>query len=146
MMRSNRWILAIVLLLLVAGCRQQPPEVSTANLNIDLRVEPESPTVGAALLVITVTDADGSPVENAHVSARGDMNHAGMVPVLAEAESSEAGEYSILFEWTMAGDWFVEVTVELPDGETVSEIFELLVAADASGAMMDMDMTEEAVD
>lgn len=144
-MRSNRWILSIaLLLLLVAGCRQQTPEASTTNLNIDLRVEPENPVIGAAVLVITVTDADGSPVENAQVSARGDMNHAGMVPVLAEAESSEAGEYSIPFEWTMAGDWFVEVTVELPDGETVSETFELLVAAGASGAMMDM--TEEAAD
>lgn len=144
-MRSNRWILSIaLLLLLVAGCRQQTPEASTTNLNIDLRVEPENPVIGAAVLVITVTDADGSPVENAQVSARGDMNHAGMVPVLAEAESSESGEYTIPFEWTMAGDWFVEVTVELPDGETVSETFELLVAAGASGAMMDM--TEEAAD
>ena len=145
-MRRFYWIGLVLAVLLTAGCRQQAQEAEDSGVTIDLRTEPEDAAVGEATLIVTVTDAAGSPITDADVSARGDMNHAGMVPVLGEAETAEAenGKYTIPFEWTMAGDWFVEVTVELPDGATMTETFDLSVMAGDAEAMPDMDMGTDA--
>lgn len=120
-------LVALLVALLLAGCRQPPP-TPTAALQIDLTYEPEPARVGQAALVITVRDAAGQPVADAKVSARGDMSHAGMVPVLGEGEPQGDGRYRVPFEWTMSGDWFVDVTVTLPDGAVAQQRFELTVS------------------
>ncbi|MBZ0302686.1 MAG: FixH family protein [Anaerolineae bacterium] len=142
---------ALLVILALTGCRQQTQEAASANLQIDLRVEPEEPVTGDATLIVTVTDSAGNPVIATKVSARGDMNHAGMTPVIKDAEPSDGGEYSIPFEWTMAGDWTVEITVELADGTKVSQTFEESVASGPGKDSMnmdmgDMDMTAEATE
>ena len=49
------------------------------------------------------------------------------------------------FEWTMGGDWFVEVTATLANGETATERFEYTVSGETNmDEMGGMDMTEEA--
>ena len=115
-----------MLALLIAGCRQQT--TNTTGITIDLRIEPASPIVGTAEMRITLTDLDNQPITDAKVAVRGDMNHAGMVPVIAEAERVEGDEYVVPFEWTMAGDWIIEVSAELPDGTTASQTFDQSVA------------------
>jgi hypothetical protein len=118
-------LLTLMILSLLVGCRQQaPPE---ASLQIDLRAEPEAVSVGDSMLIVTVLDADGQPVNDAKVTARADMNHAGMVPEIETVESGTDGEYTIPFEWSMAGDWIIEVTVELESGVSQSQTFDLLV-------------------
>ncbi len=142
-MSRDSWKFIILLaLLLVTGCRQQAQTTTDTGVNIDVRYEPEQPAVGDATLLITVTDAAGSPINAAQITARGDMNHAGMVPVIAEADSGENGVYTVPFEWTMSGDWFLEVTVTLPDGTTAAETFDLRVITDPDGGAMDMEMPE----
>ena len=76
------------------------------------------------------------------MAARGDMSHAGMAPVIASSEDDADGVYRIPFEWTMAGDWFVDVTVTLADGREVVQRFDLSV----SGAMMHDAMATEPAD
>lgn len=142
-MRTHRLIpgiLLLALLMVMAGCRQQAQTGADAHIQIAIRHEPEQPVVGEAILFITVTQASGEPVNDARVTARGDMNHAGMVPVIAEADSGEAGVYTLPFEWTMSGDWFVEVTVTLADGTTAAETFDLRVVTDAGESTETMDM------
>ena len=147
-MSKLRWILPILLVgLVMTGCRQQTQSAADANLDIALRLDPESPVVGQATLIVTVKDPSGNPVNDAKVSARGDMNHAGMVPVIKDAESSKDGEYTIPFEWTMAGDWTVEVTVEQADGTKVSKTFDESVAVNPEATeTMNMDMSAEATE
>ena len=70
--------------------------------------------------MITLTDNDGNPVNDATLSIEGNMNHAGMVPVLRDADDGAEGVYEVPFEWTMGGDWFVVVNVTLPNGDTAS--------------------------
>jgi hypothetical protein len=131
-------MLALLLILpLIAACRQSArPVETTAGVEIALEIEPQPPTVGAATLRVIVTDAEGNPVEDASVDVRGDMDHAGMVPVLGAADASGGdGRYVVPFEWTMGGDWIVTVTVTLPGGETATEEFTLTVGSNG----MDMD-------
>lgn len=116
-------LLLFLILLAVAGCRQQTP-TPDANVNIGLAVEPDPLVVGDATLVVTVTDSSGTAVNDAKIAVRGDMNHAGMTPVFGEIDSGTDGKYRVPFQWSMAGDWTVEVTVTLASGEKVVKSFD----------------------
>lgn len=139
-------MLLMVLVLALAGCRESQQdddnEGASSDVSITVSYDPNPPAVGDATLLITLTDADGDAISDATVSVRGDMDHAGMVPVEGEAEGGEDGVYSIPFEWTMGGDWILTVTATLEDGSTVTE--EVEVNGVSSDGGMDMDMTEEA--
>lgn len=128
-----RLMAAGLLLLAAAGCRGQAVTPTPAeNLSIEMAVEPDPARVGEAALIVTLTDTNGQPVDGAKIGARGDMSHAGMAPVLAEAEGGQDGRYRIPFEWTMSGDWFVELTITLPDGSTVTQRFDVSVSGAGS--------------
>ena len=73
-------------------------------------------------------DASGAPVEGATVSLKGDMSHAGMQPVLAEASGGAGGIYQSPWVWTMSGDWIVTITAVLPDGRTLVRRVDLAVS------------------
>ncbi len=128
----RRWLLVVLLVFVAAsaGCQRasqqaaadQAPEIAAA-----LAIEPDPAVVGPANLAVTLTDASGAPVEGASVSLKGDMSHAGMAPVLAEA-SGAGGVYQAQWMWTMAGDWFITITATLPDGRTLMRRFDLTVA------------------
>lgn len=125
----RRVLLCLILALLLAACRQsaQPTATPATAVDIDLLVEPTPITTGEAALVITLRAADGTPIDGASVSVRGDMNHAGMVPVLGETSASENGVYRVPFEFTMRGDWIITVTAALPGGGETAEVFDLSV-------------------
>ncbi len=73
---------------------------------------PDAPTVGPAPLTVTVTDKGGQGVEGATVKVEGNMTHAGMVPVLVDAQEVGDGVYrASAMHFTMAGDWLITITV-----------------------------------
>ena len=84
-------------------------------------ISPTPPTVGAARLIISLHDPRGNPVEGAQVLVEGNMSHAGMVPVQDTAQVDGPGQYSVpAFSFTMAGDWVLDLTANLPDGTIVT--------------------------
>lgn len=130
------WLSCLMTLsVLLAGCQRashqddQAPEVQAS-----LTVEPEPLQVGQAQLTVYLTGEGGAPIEDAIVHVKGDMAHAGMVPVRAEAEGGSDGAYQADFEWTMGGDWLVTVLVSLADGRVTSRQFEYSVAGEAMPA------------
>ncbi len=129
--------LALVLLV-AAACRQQQ---QTAPANLELELTASDTVVGETTLMLTVRDSDGKPLSNpGTLSVRGDMSHAGMVPVFAEAEDATDGVFSLSFEWTMAGSWLVEASLERPSGDVAGETFAFEILTEANGnAMAPMD-------
>ncbi|MCC7207057.1 MAG: FixH family protein [Anaerolineae bacterium] len=129
--------IALVLLLcataiLATGCdRQSAQPTATPDPGIQITVESlnEPQRVGEVTLVVTVRDAAGAPIEDAKIDLRGDMSHAGMTPSLGSVEDGQDGRYSVPFNWTMGGDWFLDVTVTLPDGRSTTRRFDLTVNA-----------------
>lgn len=121
----------------LAGCRQSSGGVPINSSNSDepaaqLIIEDDttgSPIIGPHRIIITLLDDDGTPIEDAAVSIRADMNHAGMLPVEAEADHQGDGVYSAAFDWTMAGDWIITVTARLADGRVKTTTKEISVAA-----------------
>lgn len=120
-------IVLLLLFVLLAGCARASDRPDDSGVTITLETRPDPAVVGDATLIVTLADAEGNPVEDAALNVKGDMNHAGMVPVLAEATSGPGGVGELPFQWTMPGDWIVTVEAILPDGATVTRRFDLSV-------------------
>ncbi|MCY4526529.1 MAG: FixH family protein, partial [Anaerolineaceae bacterium] len=123
-----RRIIALMLcLLLFAACRQESTPAAEADLTINLRILPTVSSVGEAEFLIDISDADGRAVSPERVDVRGDMDHAGMQPVLRDDVQGSNGKYRLPFEWTMAGDWTVTVKLTFADDSSLEETFEVSV-------------------
>jgi hypothetical protein len=123
-------LVAALLIVSAAGCQrasQQTPADQTPEITATLIVDPDPALVGPASMSVRLSDASGAPVEGASVSLKGDMSHAGMTPVLADAAETAGGVYQAQWVWTMSGDWFVTLTANLPDGRTLVRRFDLTV-------------------
>lgn len=135
-------LLLLVLMMVLIGCRQEEAPADNPDINVEMRVEPDPPVVGDSTLYVTVTDAQGNPINDANVMVRGDMSHAGMVPVMRDVQAgAQGGVYEIPFEWTMGGDWFVDVTVLTAGGDSRQVRFEYTLPGDPT--MGDMDMNDD---
>lgn len=125
------------MVLSAAGCARASRQGAAADVRVGLTSIPYPAAVGDARLVIHVTDAAGNPINDARLSIKGDMTHAGMTPVLAEVSEGADGYYEAPFEWTMAGDWIVTVEAWLADGSRVRERFDLNVLTEDEAACED---------
>ena len=120
--------MGLALLLLACGCARASQQADSVSVQITMTAIPFPPHIGDSRLVIQVIDKMGSPINDAHLTVKGDMTHAGMVPLLAEIDGGgENGVYTIPFNWTMAGDWVVTVDLQLPDGTIAQERFDMAV-------------------
>ncbi len=129
-----RRILLLVIVLALAGCRQQ--QLSSADVRLEMSASDNR--VGETTLLVRVSDRDGKPLSDpGALNLRGDMDHAGMTPVLAEAERALDGVFNVPFEWTMGGGWIVEARLTLPNGDVAVETFEFEILSQAAKADMD---------
>lgn len=128
---GKRWLIILALLCLIGttAC-ERASQNREAAVRIELIGPLFPPPVGTGQVMVKVSDLEGNPVDDAEVTIRGDMAHAGMVPVLSEAEPIGAGTYQAGLEWTMAGDWVVTVTAGLADGRQTSQSFDLSVTSE----------------
>ncbi len=127
---AKRYILMLIgitPLVMLAGCRESQKATPTSSIrDIEIHLEAESLTIGETTLSLSVMAGD-HPVTVDKLTIRGDMDHAGMSPVIREIEGEDDGQYTVPFEWTMAGDWYVEVNATLLDGEQFLQRFELTI-------------------
>lgn len=135
-MMKRLLIAGLLMVLGLVGCRQAEP-LSSEDIQIEVSVDELA--VGDAELIVNVTDPEGNPIEDATINVRGDMDMAGMTPVIRDVEESDNGTFTVPFEWTMGGDWFVDVTVTLPDETQATERFEYSVESEGEMAEIDMD-------
>lgn len=127
-----RAALLIMCALFLASCRQSAQPTPTPDPDIQLEWLPaEKPfRVGFDALIFTLKNAQAEPIRGALIEVRGDMSHAGMVPVDGMAEGgTEDGRYVVPFEWTMGGDWTLTVRATLPDGRSTQRRYAVQVRA-----------------
>lgn len=124
---QNKWLFILLIVVFsLAGCQRASQQNNTADFEMSLFSQ--STQVGETVLVVTLTEADGTPITNATLIVRGDMTHAGMAPVLRDGMTeNKDGVYEIPFEWTMGGDWVVTVDATLPDGRSVTKDFNMTI-------------------
>lgn len=120
----------LVLLAVVGGCRGDV-DAGDPDVAVRLGISPTPPLVGPTRVLVEVRDGD-RPAVDAAVALEGSMNHAGMVPVLDSAVALDPGQYVVPdFDFTMSGDWTVEVRVRLADGRTLARRFPVRVTGGA---------------
>ena len=118
MISSHRtWLLGFLMILVLASCGRGSKDLT--DVAVELAIEPDPPQIGPATLTVTLRDASGQPIGGAVVELEGNMSHAGMVPVFAQASEVAPGRYQASLEFTMGGDWFILVRADLPDGRSM---------------------------
>jgi len=103
--------------LALAACA--PEEQRDEDVHVTCAFSPSPPRMGPAVAEIELHDAAGAPLAAKSVHFEGNMNHAGMVPEIADASEIAPGRYKAEFEFTMGGDWFVVIDAQLADGRSV---------------------------
>ena len=121
--RRNLFVALFICLAVVPGCRRHSS--SKQELTVSYEVSPLPARVGDVTITIKMTDSSQKPIAGAHIKLEGNMSHAGMAPVTAEATEMGAGRYQTNMKLTMAGDWQVLVLLTLPDGREVDQEFEI---------------------
>jgi copper(I)-binding protein len=132
--RSARVVLSVLILIVLVfvGCQRSGGSQGGDNANVQITLQP---VAQEDALVVALADANGAPITDATVALEGNMNHAGMVPVLADAVADEAdgsvdGRYRLPFTFTMLGDWIVTVTVTQADGSSFHRDLNVRVGED----------------
>lgn len=130
--RRILWLaLVAALMVSLTGCQRisrQAPADQAPEITATLAFDTEPAVVGPATVTVTLQDASGAPIEDATVNLKGDMTHAGMQPVLADAVGAAGGVYQAPWVWTMPGDWIVTITAALPDGRLLVRRVDLTVS------------------
>jgi copper(I)-binding protein len=138
-MQMRLQLLFLLPALILFGCRANTS--NSADIAMSIELANESAAVGEETSVlVSLADSAGNPINDAQVNLRGDMNHAGMTPVLGEAASGTNGLYEIPFAFSMGGDWIITVDVTLSDGTTASETFNINGVSSEAGAEASHDM------
>lgn len=114
---------ALFALTSLAACA--PEAVPSAQVAVAWSVTPSPPAEGPVRLEFSLRDGAGQPLSGADVEVEAGMNHAGMVPELAQATDLGQGRYAAEFELTMGGDWFLIFRGTLADGTGFEEIEDL---------------------
>ena len=125
--RAWRLLLATLLLPLLIACGSSEEAPSTAAVQITLL-----PGQSANELQVQLRNPTQAPITDATVALEGNMNHAGMVPILTDpvrddADGATDGLYRLPFQFSMLGDWIVSVTATLADGTEATKDIEVTV-------------------
>lgn len=119
----TRLLAALCLGAALAGCRAAA-EAQT-GVFVAHEIAPRPPAVGPATVIFKVTDEAGRALTGAKTKVEGNMSHAGMAPVFAEAGEVAPGRYEAHLEFTMSGDWLLLVELTLPDGRRLQRQVEV---------------------
>lgn len=128
--------MAILVMGAVAGCRAGGPDAnppaddSPDGVRISLVAPLFSPPAGDGRLAFRVTGAQDQPIDTATLAIRGDMTHAGMLPIEVSAAGGDDGVYRVPVRWTMAGDWIITVEASLSDGRRATRSFDMTVTGE----------------
>ena len=114
-------VLLMLTLALLVACGSSTPPASEAAVQITLL-----PGQAGDGLQVHLHNAAHAPLTDATVTLEGNMNHAGMAPVMADPvkdgdDGASDGVYNIPFQFSMLGDLIVTVTVDLADGTQTTQ-------------------------
>ncbi|HEY7442221.1 MAG TPA: FixH family protein [Vicinamibacterales bacterium] len=103
----------------VLGCGRGD-RIAADPIDTQVTLTPRELTAGAATLAtLRLQDSSRRPLSGAQLQIQGFMSHPGMAPLIVTAVEKGDGVYEAPLQFTMAGDWILRVTGQLPDGRKV---------------------------
>jgi hypothetical protein len=111
-----------------------------SDIQIHYMPDNDPALAGDATITIVLTTQDGLPIDDASVALHATMPEHNMMPVTGTGDVGEKGRYSIPVRWTMAGNWEVDIAVNLSDMQEISRAFTQIVIMpeDSDTEMNDM--------
>ena len=128
-MRRSMFISMFVVvstLLAACGSAATPTAGSSTVVNVQAETDPNPPAMGDVELILTVTDANGNPIEGATVDVSADHTDMTGMGMSGAATDQGAGKYSIKANFSMSGNWKIKVYVR-KEGLDYSEEIDLSV-------------------
>lgn len=135
MCRSKCALLSLCLfaLMFAPSCQRRSSAVDEApEVTLTVEISPSPAHTGPGTLLVALKSPDGTPLAGVRLEGRGDMSHAGMIPIQYSFEETAPGAYRAAVEWTMAGDWILQFRGVLTDGRTLLRTVNLHVSPNGS--------------
>ena len=119
MTRKLASLLALVLVgFVAASCAKQKSTAAKAgDLDVQVAIEPDPPTMGENRLRILVRDASGKPLDGAQLAFEYDMPAMGAMPEMkggGEVKAELGGRYTVAYPLAMQGDWRLTLGIDAP--------------------------------
>ena len=109
-------LVALSVLLAACGSGAAPADTtSTKQVNIKLETNPNPALVGDVELLLTITDANGKPIEGANVDVTADHTDMMGMGMSGLATNQGGGNYSIKANFSESGNW--KLTIYVRKGE-----------------------------
>ncbi len=110
-------LFALVLFGFVAAscAKQRPAAVKAGDLDVQVAIEPDPPTMGENRLRVSVRDETGKPVDGAELAFEYDMPGMGAMPEMkggGEVKAEGGGRYTVAYRLTMQGDWYLTLGID----------------------------------
>ncbi len=130
--RARRLTVVLLACTLAFACGER--EADTApGVTLAWDLEPVPPTAGThGIARLTLRDARQQPVTGARLRLEGHMSHPGMAPVVSTVAERGGGAYEAPVDFTMAGDWILVVTGDLPGIGRITRQIEVVGVRPAS--------------
>lgn len=109
---------------LLSACGSAATPTSTSSKPVDIKVEsnPNPAMMGDLELILSITDVNGNPLEDATVDVSADhTGHSGM-NMSGVATEQSAGKYAINANFSMSGTWLLTVYVRKGEIDYKEEI------------------------
>jgi hypothetical protein len=127
---AARVLVCSVSIVCLGGCAPADPSEA---IRVSWTLDPSPPAVGAPIVArLVLRDRDQKPISGARLRLEGFMSHPGMAPVLAAIVDRGEGTYEAALRFTMAGDWILVVSGQLPGGEPLRKQIEIAGVRPAS--------------
>jgi len=116
-------LVALSVLLAACGGAAAPAEtVSSGPVNIKVETNPTPAVKGDIELILTITDADGNPIEGAKVDVGADHTDMTGMGMSGLATEQGGGKYSIKANFSDSGTWKLSIYVRKGELDYKEEI------------------------
>ncbi|MEW6030287.1 MAG: FixH family protein [Chloroflexota bacterium] len=104
-------VLASVLLAACGGAAEPVDSTSAKPVNIVVSTNPNPAMMGDTEIILTITDADGNPIEGATVDVSADHTDMTGMGMSGLATEQGGGKYAITASFSMSGNWLLTIYV-----------------------------------
>jgi hypothetical protein len=106
---------------ILVGCSRRGAEVT-----VTWTIDPPRPLAGVESVVrLDVRNSDGTPATGLRLQCAAQMSHPGMAPIISPVVERSPGTYETRLQLSMAGDWVLVASGELPDGRSMTSSFRI---------------------
>ncbi len=94
-----------------------------------IHIEIEHTALSLTTLVIHITDTEGTPLDETHITVHATMNDMAMLPPPIRIVPAGAGYYKANLSLTMTGEWIIQISASAQNFTVPRQTLSLMVSA-----------------